>query len=90
VFLVLGLVLISVGVQLVIARSTNSLVRTVDGVLDPEGKYQADSKASTADVLLSLSVENDCRARRLHAGMPAPTPDKSCQTQTPGEVYPGR
>ena len=74
--LITGLVVASLVLQI---RATNILLHATS----------AGAQKRTAKIITSLSVENDCRNRRIVAGMPAPDGKSPCVDQTPVEVYPG-
>lgn len=74
--LVTGLVVASLVLQI---RATTILLHATS----------TGAQRRTARTIISLSVENDCRNRRIVAGMPAPDGTRPCVDQTPVEVYPG-
>jgi hypothetical protein len=75
--LVLAIVVVSLILQV---KATVILIHATDG----------GAKKRAANVVSSLAVENDCRARRAFVGLPSPAnPALSCALQTPVEVYPG-
>lgn len=86
---VMAIQVILAGTLLFMAFANREILGTVREVTDPRGQYQADARDRTRDLLVGLSEEDDCRARRALIEMPAPDPTKSCKAQTPQDVYPG-
>jgi hypothetical protein len=61
----------------------------VNDTISPGGDRFKQGQARTAQVLVTLATEGDCRNRRSAAGLPASDPRVECAKQTPAEVYPG-
>lgn len=76
--MVLLLMVAASATQSVISALNRSTVRLIKDVVDPTGARNQAAQAATAQVVLSLSIDGDCRNRRADAGLPAPPVGVSC------------
>lgn len=89
---VLGLLLLNVLVLIllfILGLTNRAILDTVRDVTEPGGEVYERNRRGTAALIQNLIVENDCRARRTHAGLSPPDQRASCAEQTPPEVFPG-
>lgn len=68
---------------------THATAEKIREVTNPTSQYAKEASQRTNTLLISLAEENDCRARRGKAGLPAPSSNTPCRAQTPPYIYPG-
>ena len=84
------MVLFGLGLLVILALVSGYTLYLTNDSISPDGSRYRRSAQNTAALLVEAQVEIDCRARRIHVGLPAPMePRERCTEVTPSEVYPG-